>query len=221
MTVEVQNDCAGDRQILAYVHVRSQAYLPHGGIRHGILQFLLVGDLPGIDDPVSREGHILCDGGGVIPRCAVSGAPAVKAVAGFGRVVGLSGCFAGGQNLLGVVGVAVLVGHGETGDRSLESIQLAVKETPIGMVNIVTKCHQVSEDGDTGKTVEAGDRRILGCFHHTVYLAAVGVHGGIIYKIDTVYGAGFDYTACHGECTTVTEVYAAEERIPRCIYEDS
>ena len=157
MTVEVQNDCAGDGHGIGKVDVVGQLDLSHGGIRHGILQFLLVGDLPGIDDPVSREGHILCDGGGVIPRCAVSGVPAFKAVAGFGRGVGLSGRFAGGQNLLGVVGVAVLVGHGETGDRNPESIQLAVKETPIGIVNIATKCHQVSEDGDTGKTVEAGD----------------------------------------------------------------
>ena len=67
----------------------------------------------------------------------------------------------------------------------------------------------VSESGDAGKTVEAGDIRILSDFNHTVYLAPVSVHSCIFIKYNTIFSTIFDYAAGHSECTAV-KVHAAE-----------
>ena len=67
----------------------------------------------------------------------------------------------------------------------------------------------VSENGDAGKTVEAGDIRILSDFNHTVYLAAVGIHSGVFPKRNTIFSTVFYYTAGHSKCTAI-KVHAAE-----------
>ena len=117
----------------------------------------------------------------IIPRRAVGLIPASEGVAQCGGgIVGTRRKGTGGQYLPGVYRFAVHVSHGWSDDRVGVIIDYAaVEKAPVNTCGVMTNPKNVSESGDAGKSIEAGDGRILSDFNHTVYLAAVGIHSGI------------------------------------------
>ena len=178
-----------------------QPDLTHIGVLQRVLQLLRRFHLGGSDRPLRRQGDVLGDGvAGVVPRRAVGLEPLGEVVPRLGGVVGLGGEGAAGQHLFGVVGIAVLVGHDNTGGHTVNKIQSTIIESPVNIAFVsfaVTPVdlRQSSEDGDAGMPGETGDLTGLVYIKLSVHLAAVGINVGTSPGIDSVFADVFDQAA--------------------------